>query len=81
MRHITLLILIITFFRFIPSAEASNEGVWIGRQFPPEQRQKLEVGTFEVKRKLCTITYDVTKKNNISDFRSQYRYISTSRTH
>lgn len=38
---------------------AGNDAVWVGTKFRPEQCLKIEAGRHEVKRKLCTIVYDI----------------------
>lgn len=44
---------------FASGSFAASEGVWIGRQFQPRQCLQIAEGTFDVKRKLCTITYAI----------------------
>ena len=43
---------------------AAEQGVWIGRQFQPQQGLEITQGAFNVKRKLCTITYTIRSKGD-----------------
>jgi hypothetical protein len=58
-RHNTFLMLAIILIGYVAFALAETPGVWVGTRFEPEQCLKVDEGTFDVKRKLCTITYDI----------------------
>ena len=44
---------------------AQNEKGWVGASFAPEQCLKIQAGEFEVRRKLCRITYDIALQNEV----------------
>jgi len=49
----------------ITYAGNENGGVWVGRQFRPEQCVKIVPGQHEFKRKLATILYDIKPQNGL----------------
>ncbi len=51
----------------ISLSRADEKGVWVGTIFRPEQCLKIKAGRYAVKRKLCTIAYDIKPKNGRFD--------------
>jgi len=50
---------------WIAYAGNDNDGVWVGRQFRPEQCVKITPGQVIFKRKLCAIIYSIQQKDGI----------------
>ena len=44
------------------SIGADSTGVWVGTQFKQSQCLEIKAGDYTVKRKLCTIVYEIRKK-------------------
>jgi len=65
MRATIALLLALFYGGSIAYAGNNNAGVWVGRQFRPEQCVKITPGQFTFKRKLGTIVYSIKRKNGI----------------
>jgi len=50
---------------WIAYAGNENAGIWVGRQFRPEQCVKITPGRVTFKRKLCAIIYNIKQKDSI----------------
>ena len=45
-------------------ATAVEDGVWVGKQFRPERCLEIVEGKYDVKHKLCTISYQIRTEND-----------------
>ncbi len=59
MRQRILLILTFVCMGYVAVIWAKNEDVWVGTRFTPKQCLAIVEGNFEVKHKLCTISYEI----------------------
>ena len=73
----TLMVVLVLFCGCISFSWATNDQVWVGTKFRPEQCLKIEAGRHEVKRKLCTIAYDITSKKGQFEVDALLRFDNT----
>ncbi len=63
MRIALLSILVFAGVLLVHIAIAQQNDGWLGHRFSPEKCLEIREGEFEVKRKLCNITYKITMRN------------------
>lgn len=73
----SLMVVLVLFCGWISFSWADDAAVWVGTKFRPEQCLKIEAGRHDVKRKLCTITYDIKPKNGQFEVDALLRFDNT----
>jgi len=73
----TFMVVLIVFCGWMSFSWADNDGVWVGTKFRPKQCLKIEPGRHKVKRKLCTIAYDIKSKNGQFEVDALLRFDNT----
>ena len=64
MRIALLSIIVFACGLFCNQVLAQQDKGWVGYKFAPQKCLKIQEGEFEVQRKLCNITYQITLQNN-----------------
>ncbi len=64
MKLVGLKIMMIACLSLSNLVQAQQDKGWLGQKFPPEKCLKIQVGEYEVQRKLCNITYQIALKKS-----------------
>ena len=64
MKQKTCLVLFFLLSAYTVSTWAGEEDVWVGTRFLPKQCLEIAEGKFDVRRKLCTIAYNIRSEND-----------------
>lgn len=62
------------FSMLIAASPGQTDSVWVGTRFSPNQCVLIEEGRHEVKRKLCTIAYDIRMVNTLYQVEGQIEF-------
>lgn len=74
MSPIRSIVSMLLFSMLIAASPGQPDSVWIGTSFSPSRCVSIEEGRHEVKRKLCTITYDIRMVNTLYQIEGQIEF-------